>query len=54
MFIGREKERQKIKHLKVAKTISIRPVLIYEGKLSESIIRENFFRHVIAFGDLLI
>jgi len=43
----------KIKRLKVSKTLSVRPVLIYEGELSERIARENFFSHIIRFNDLL-
>lgn len=45
--------KEKISKLKVAKTTSIRPVLIYEGKLSTNIRSENFFSHLIPFEDLL-
>ncbi len=44
---------QKIKSLKISKTVSIRPVLIYQGELSKQIIKEDFFSKLIAFEDLL-
>ena len=45
--------REKIEKLKVPKTISIRPVLIYQGELSPQIPRTNFFTHLISFDQLL-
>lgn len=45
--------KRKIQNLKFAKTISIRPVLIYEGELSPKIQREDFFSHIISFEELL-
>lgn len=45
--------KEKIRKLKFPKTVSIRPVLIYEGELSENIRSENFFSHLISFSDLL-
>lgn len=44
---------EKIKRLKIPKTISLRPVLIYQGELSKQIIKENFFSHLIPFDNLL-
>ncbi len=44
---------QKIERLKIPKTISLRPVLIFQGELSKQVIRENFFSQLIAFEDLL-
>lgn len=44
---------QKIERLKIPKTVSLRPVLIYQGELSKQVIKENFFSHLIAFDDLL-
>lgn len=31
----------------------VRPILIYEGELSNQISRENFFSHIIKLDDLL-
>lgn len=45
--------REKIQKLQVPKTISIRPVLIYEGELASTISSENFFSHLIPFEKLL-
>ena len=44
---------QKIQRLKIPKTISLRPVLIYQGELSKQVIKENFFSNLILFEDLL-
>lgn len=44
---------QKIDRLKIPKTVSLRPVLIYQGELSKQLVRENFFSHCISFDDLL-
>ncbi len=44
----------KIERLKIPKTVSLRPVLIYQGELSKQILKENFFSNLIAFDDLLI
>jgi hypothetical protein len=44
---------QKIAHLKIPKTVSLRPVLIYQGQLSKQLIKENFFSSFISFEDLL-
>ena len=44
---------QKIERLKIPKTVSLRPVLIYQGELSKQILKENFFSNLIAFDDLL-
>ena len=43
----------KINLLKTPKNRSIRPVLIYEGEMSESIKENGFFDKIIHFGDLL-
>ncbi len=45
--------RQKIESIKPGKGFSIRPVLIYSGTLSPSILEEQFFDEVICFEDLL-
>lgn len=45
--------KEKIRKLKIPKTTSVRPVLIYEGELSTNIEAENFFSHVIQFKQLL-
>ncbi|MBS0655999.1 MAG: ATPase [Verrucomicrobia bacterium] len=44
---------QKIEQLKIPKTISLRPVLIYMGEISKQLIKENFFSKLIAFDELL-
>ena len=44
---------QKIKRLKIPKTVSLRPVLIYQGELSKQVIKENFFSNLIPFDELL-
>jgi uncharacterized protein len=46
--------KEKIRKIKVPKTMPVRPVLIYEGKLSSNIRSENFFSHLIPFEDLLL
>lgn len=44
---------QKIQRLKIPKTVSLRPVLIYQGELSKQVVKENFFSKLILFEDLL-
>lgn len=44
---------EKIEKLKIPKTVSLRPVLIYQGELSKQVERENFFSKIISFDDLL-
>ncbi len=44
---------QKIERLKIPKTVSLRPVLIYQGELSKEVIKEDFFSKIIAFDDFL-
>jgi hypothetical protein len=44
---------QKIERLKIPKTVSLRPVLIFQGELSKQLVRENFFSQLIAFDELL-
>lgn len=44
---------EKIGRLKFPKEISIRPVLIYQGKLSPAISNANFFSHLIPFDQFL-
>ena len=44
---------KKIAILKKPKNISIRPVLIYEGEISESVVKSDFFDKTIHFGKLL-
>lgn len=48
MFPGREYE------LDLLKGCSIRPVLIYHGKLSDFIKEEDYFDKTICFDDLLL
>jgi len=45
--------QKKIHNLKVPKGISIRPILIYSGKLEKSILKEDFFDQAICFEDFL-
>jgi hypothetical protein len=45
---------EKISRIKVKNILSIRPVLIYEGMLSENLLREDFFDRIIRFSDLLV
>jgi hypothetical protein len=45
---------EKISRLKFKDILSIRPVLIYEGMLSENLLREDFFDRIIRFSDLLV
>lgn len=44
---------KKIQALKIPKPVSIRPILIYHGELSRSVISENFFSNIIEFEELL-
>jgi AAA+ ATPase superfamily predicted ATPase len=44
---------EKISRIKFKELLSIRPVLIYEGMLSENLLREDFFDRIIRFSDLL-
>ncbi len=44
----------KISRMEIPKTMSIRPVLIYEGSLSNRIREEDFFDHIIHFADFLV
>lgn len=44
---------QKIERLKIPKTISLRPVLIYQGEISKNVIQANFFSQIISFETLL-
>lgn len=44
---------KKIATLKKPKNISIHPVLIYEGEISESVVESDFFDKIIHFGKLL-
>jgi hypothetical protein len=45
---------EKISRIKFKDLLSIRPVLIYEGMLSENLLREDFFDRIIRFSDLLV
>jgi len=44
---------EKIVRLKIPKTLTVRPVLIYEGALSANIEKENFFSDLINMSDFL-
>lgn len=44
---------KKIERLKIPKTVSLRPVLIYQGELSKQVVQENFFAKLISFDELL-
>ncbi len=48
-----EEVKSKIENLTGAKSYSIRPVLIYQGKLNERIPEEDFFDKLISFDDLI-
>jgi hypothetical protein len=45
---------EKISRIKFKDILSIRPILIYEGMLSENLLREDFFDRIIRFSDLLV
>lgn len=45
--------KQKMTLLKRPKGMSIRPVLIYEGELTQEISEADFFDHIVSFKDLL-
>lgn len=44
---------EKIQKLRYPKTLSVRPVLIYQGELAPQIQKDNFFSNLIAFEELL-
>ena len=44
---------KKIELLKRPRNTSIRPVLIYEGNISDTLLYDDFFDKIICFGDLL-
>jgi hypothetical protein len=44
---------EKISRIKFKDLLSIRPVLIYEGMLTENLLREDYFDRIIRFSDLL-
>ena len=48
-----EEVSQKIKALSIPGILSIRPVLIYEGELAQSVVQSDFFGQIIPFADLL-
>ena len=45
--------KEKIRRLKKVNSCSIRPILIYQGKLSDRINEEDYFDKTICFDDLL-
>jgi hypothetical protein len=45
--------KRKVSYLPIKQLTSIRPVLIYAGKLENSVIREDYFDRVVSFTDLL-
>lgn len=45
--------KEKIARLQRPKHFSVRPILIYEGELDESVVDAQFFDRIIAFADLL-
>ena len=45
---------EKISRIKFKELLSIRPILIYEGMLSDNLLREDFFDRIIRFSDLLV
>ncbi len=45
---------QKIERLRYSRSLTVRPVLIYQGELAAAIPKENFFAHLISFDELLI
>jgi len=44
---------KKIELLKRPKNTSIRPVLVYEGNIADTVLADDFFDKIIQFGDLL-
>lgn len=44
---------EKIKRLKIPEHLSVRPVLIYQSKLSETVVKSNYFAHLLKFSELL-
>jgi AAA+ ATPase superfamily predicted ATPase len=44
---------EKIKRLKIPNHLSVRPVLIYQGNLSETVVKSNYFAHLLMFSDFL-
>lgn len=44
---------EKMQRLSIPKTVTLRPVLIYQGELSKNVIKQNFFSQVICFEELL-
>jgi hypothetical protein len=48
-----EELKTKMKNLNVAKTVSVRPVLIYAGELESTVTESDFFDQIISFEDLL-
>ena len=44
---------EKTKRLKYPNYLSVRPILIYQGELANSIIRSEFFAKIISFESLL-
>lgn len=44
---------EKIHRLKIPEHLSVRPVLIYQGKLSGVLTKSNYFSHLLQFSDFL-
>lgn len=44
---------EKVNRLKIPSHLSVRPVLIYHGALSEVVRKSNYFAHILEFSDLL-
>ena len=44
---------EKIKRIKIPDNLSVRPVLIYQGTVSDTITKSNYFTDLIHFSDLL-
>lgn len=49
-----EEVRQKIERLPNPRGLSVRPVLVYDGKLSPSVMESGYFVSVIKASDLLM
>ncbi len=48
-----EEMAEKIKRLKLSEVLSVRPILIYQGVLSDMVVKSNYFAHLIPFSELL-
>lgn len=55
-FIGEEvvhEVEQKLSALKVARSVSVRPVLVYDGELSSRVPADGYFSFIVSAASLL-